>query len=61
MLVNAVFETDPGEESQGNGKVEEAFVGDGKDDEHGAKGEEDHGQAVEVMVARSKGVEEGYN
>lgn len=56
-----MFEADPGEEGQGDGEVEEAFVGYGKDDEERAKGEEDDGQAVEVMVAWSKSVQERDN
>lgn len=39
--VDVVFEPDPGDDCGGEDEVEEAFVGDGEDDEDGAEGEED--------------------
>lgn len=33
--VDVVFEADPGNDCGGEGEVEEAFVGDGEDDEDG--------------------------
>ena len=38
--MDAVFEADPAEEGDGDGEVEEAFVGDGEDDEERAECEE---------------------
>ena len=61
VLVNAVFEADPGEEGYGDGEVEEAFVGDCEDDEEWSEGQEDDGEAVEIMVARSEGVKERHD
>lgn len=49
--MDAVFEADPAEEGDGDGEVKEPFVGDGKDDEEGAEGEEGDGEAVEVVVS----------
>lgn len=57
--MDAVFEADPAEEGDGDGEVEEAFVGDGEDDEEGTEGEECDGEAVEVVVAGLQNVEEG--
>ena len=57
--MDAVFEADPAEEGDGDGEVEEAFVGDGEDDEEGAEREECDGEAVEVVVAGLQSVEEG--
>ena len=57
--MDAVFKADPAEEGDGDGEVEEAFVGDGEDDEKGAEGEECDGEAVEVVVAGLQSVEEG--
>ena len=56
--MDAVFEAHPAEEGDGDGEVEEAFVGDGEDDEEGAESEEGDGEAVEVVVARLQSVEE---
>jgi len=33
--VDVVFEADPRDDCGGEGKIEEAFVGDGEDDEYG--------------------------
>lgn len=59
--MDTVFEADPAEEGDGDGEVEEAFVGDGEDDEEGSKGEEGDGEAVEVVVAGLQSVQEGYD
>ena len=59
--MDAVFEADPAEEGDGDGEVEEAFVGDGEDDEKGTESEESDGEAVEVVVARLQSVEERYD
>ena len=47
-----MFQTDPAEKGDGDGEVEEAFVGDGEDDEEGTKSEECDGEAVKVVIAR---------
>ena len=39
--VDVMFEPDPCDDCGGKDEVEEAFVGDGEDDEDGAEGEED--------------------
>ncbi len=59
MVVDVVFEADPGDEGGAEGEVEEAFVGDGEDDEDGGEGEEVDGEAVEVVVVGLEAVEEG--
>lgn len=59
--MDAVFEADPAEEGDGDGEVEEAFVGDGEDDEEWSEGEECDREAVEVVVAGLQSVEEGYD
>ena len=52
-----VFKADPGDEGGAEGEVEEAFVGDGEDDEDGGEGEEHDGEAVEVVVFWLEAVE----
>ena len=58
--VNVVFETDPGYEGGAEGEVEEAFVGDGEDDEDRGEGEKNDYQAVEVVAVWLEAVEEGH-
>jgi hypothetical protein len=54
-----VLEAHPGEEEDAEGEVEEAFVGDGEDDEGWGKGEEDDDEAVDVVGVGLEAVEEG--
>ena len=58
--VNVVFETDPRDKSDAKGKVEKAFVGDGKDDEGRGKGEKDYDKPVEIVIVGLYAVEKGY-
>ena len=60
VLVDMMFETDPGDEGGAEGKVEESFVGDGQDDEDGREGEEDDDEAVEIVIIWLKAVEKRY-
>ena len=55
-----VFEAHPGDKCRAESEVEEAFVGDGEDDEDRREGEEDDDQSVEVVVVWLEAVEEGY-
>jgi len=55
-----MFETHPGDDGGAEGEVEEAFVGDGEDDEEWGEGEEDDGEAVEVMVVWLETVKKRY-
>lgn len=57
--VDVVFETDPGDEGNAEGEVEEAFVGYGEDDEDGGEGKEHDDEAVEVVIVWLEAVEEG--
>ena len=41
-----MFQSDPRDQCDGDGKVEEAFVGDGEDDEHWTESQEDDDEAV---------------
>jgi len=50
MGVDCVFEADPGEEGYAEGEVEEAFIGDGEEDERGREGEENYDEPVKVVV-----------
>lgn len=53
-----VFKTDPGDEGGAEDEVEQAFVGDGEDDEDWGEGEKDDDEAVEVMIIGLQAVEE---
>lgn len=57
--VDVVLEADPGDEGGAEGEVEEAFVGDGEDDEDRGEGEEDDDEAVKVVVVWAETVQEG--
>lgn len=61
MLLNAVFESDPGHECYRDGKVEETLVGDGQDDEERAESEEGDSQSVQVVVFGSQRMEERHD
>lgn len=55
-----VFEPNPAYEEDGEGDVEEAFVGDSEDDESWCAGEENDQEAVYVMVIRLEAVGQGH-
>ena len=55
-----MFKPYPRNEGDAKNKVKEAFVGNGKDDEGGRKGEEDDGKAMEVVAVGLHAVKKGY-
>ena len=61
MYVDCVFEAYPCYEGDAVCEVEEAFVGDGEDDEEGREGEENDHQSVEVVVVWLETVEERHD
>ena len=53
-----MLEAHPGDQSSTKGEVEEPFVRNGEDNKHRRESKEDYHQPVEVMVVRSKTVQE---
>ncbi len=45
-IIDTMFEADPGNEGGAEGKIEKAFVRDGKNDKDGREGEEDDHKAM---------------
>ena len=50
----------PSHEQHAEDKVEQPLVRDGEDDEDGAEGQEEHDQAVEVVVVRAEAMHERH-
>lgn len=51
-----MLEARPAEDAEAEGEVEEAFVGDGEDDEGGGELEEDDDESLEVVLVGVTGV-----
>ena len=58
--IDMVFDAHPRDESDAKSKIEEAFVGDGKDDESWGKSEKDDDEPVKVVIIWLHTVDEGY-
>jgi hypothetical protein len=53
-----VLQADPSNQGGTENEVEEAFVGDGENDEDRGEGEADYDESVEVVVVWSETMEE---
>lgn len=47
---DAVLKPHPGYEGAAESEVEQSFVGDGEDDEHGGQGKEDDHQTMQIVI-----------
>lgn len=50
MCEDPVFQFDPDQEGDAEHDVEEAFIGDGEDDECGGERQEDNDESMEVVA-----------